>query len=66
MAEKSSGVKKSKVSVYLNINDTKNIVKDYSNTGSWGSGNTQLTITSLAEIDYIMELINQLYEKQKK
>lgn len=45
------------------INDPKNICKDVSGIGRWGNGDVEAGISSLAEMDYIMFLIKQSYNK---
>ncbi len=61
--------KKSKMHLTLNmdfdeINDPKGLCKDVTGKGMWGNGNIRVTINNLNEIDDIMYLIKQSYEKQ--
>ena len=45
------------------INDPKNICKDVTDKGRWGNGDVEVGISSMNEIDYVMSLIKQAYEK---
>lgn len=49
-----------------NIIDEREICEDISNIGSWGTGNVQIKVRNDADIDYIMGLIKQSLENQKR
>ena len=58
---------KNKLRLFLNIDyekiyDSKNLCKDYTNKGHWGNGNTEIEISSVEQIDYIIDLIKQSFE----
>lgn len=58
---------KNKFRLFLNIDykkiyDSKNLCKDYTNKGHWGNGNTEIEISSVEQIDYIIDLIKQSFE----
>lgn len=46
------------------IKDPKGICKDVSGLGRWGNGDVEVGLENLAELDYIMELIEQAFEIQ--
>lgn len=46
------------------INDPRGICKDVTNLGRWGNGDVEVGISSHEELDYIMFLIEQAFEKQ--
>lgn len=46
------------------INDPRGICKDVTNLGRWGNGDVEVGISSIEELDYIMSLIKQAFEKQ--
>ncbi|WII36243.1 DUF262 and DUF1524 domain-containing protein [Paenibacillus thiaminolyticus] len=46
------------------INDPRGICKDVTNLGRWGNGDVEVGISSIEELDYIMFLIEQAFEKQ--
>lgn len=46
------------------INDPRGICKDVTNLGRWGNGDVEIGISSHEELDYIMFLIEQAFEKQ--
>jgi predicted transport protein/uncharacterized protein with ParB-like and HNH nuclease domain len=48
------------------INDPKELCKDVSNLGRWGNGDVEVGFSSLDEIDDIMDLIHQSYEKHSE
>jgi uncharacterized protein with ParB-like and HNH nuclease domain/predicted transport protein len=48
------------------INDPKGICRDVSNVGRWGNGDVEVGISSITEIDDIMYLINQSFEKHRE
>ena len=43
------------------ISDPKQIVRDMSNKGHWGTGNIEIRLNSLDEIEYVRDLIEQAY-----
>ena len=46
------------------LHDPKEIAKDISNVGRWGTGNVEINLNSLEELPYIVGLIRQALEKQ--
>ncbi len=57
-----------KIKVYINmkypdVDDYKNIVRDITEIGSWGSGDCEINFSDLEELDYIMSLVKQSYKK---
>ncbi|MCP3931752.1 MAG: hypothetical protein GY705_21970 [Bacteroidetes bacterium] len=62
---------KKALKMWINLNkgeldDTKQITRDVSTTGHWGNGDYELQINSDENIEYIMSLIKQSLEKNKK
>jgi uncharacterized protein with ParB-like and HNH nuclease domain/predicted transport protein len=60
---------KSKLRLSLNlnfneVNDSRKICVDVSNTGRWGNGDVEVALSKEEELDYIMFLIKQAYDKQ--
>ena len=49
-----------------NIIDEREICEDISNIGSWGTGNVQIKVRNDADIDYIMGLIKQSLDNEKR
>ena len=49
-----------------NIIDEREICEDISNIGSWGTGDVQIKVRNDADIDYIMGLIVQSLENEKR
>ena len=49
---------------FSDINDPQRLCKDVSNVGRWGMGDVEVGISSVDELDYIMFLIQQAFEKQ--
>jgi len=61
-------VKKSKLKMWLNLskgelNDPKKMARDVSKVGHWGNGDYQISLTPTSDLDYLMTLIKQSYEK---
>ncbi len=59
---------KSKIWIWINmpkgsLNVPKEFTRDVSNIGHWGNGDYDLTISNEQEIDYVLSLIKQSYEK---
>lgn len=59
---------KSRFSLSLNmkfeeIRDPKGLCKDVSNLGRWGNGDVEVGISSIDELDDIMYLVDQSFEK---
>lgn len=48
------------------LNDTRNITKDVTNTGHWGNGDYEIRVKSDDDLEYIMSLIKQSARKNKK
>ena len=60
---------KSRLILSLNIDfsdiiDPKGLCKDVSGLGRWGNGNVEVSISNLNELDDIMDLIQQAFDKQ--
>ena len=63
-------IQKSSLKCHLNLakgelNDPQGIARDVSNIGHYGNGDYEISITNEKEIQPIMELIKQSYEKNK-
>jgi uncharacterized protein with ParB-like and HNH nuclease domain/predicted transport protein len=48
------------------INDPKELCKDVSKLGRWGNGDVEVGFSSLSEIEDVMDLIHQSYEKHSE
>lgn len=64
------GIQNKKIRIYFNlkfgeIKDPENILFDQSKIGHWGNGDYRLDIDNLKNIEYIMYLIKQSYDKNK-
>ncbi len=46
------------------IDDPKGICRDITNIGRWGNGDVEVSIDSVDQLDYVMSLIRQSFEKQ--
>jgi predicted transport protein len=60
---------KSKLKLYLNIDfveliDPNGLGRDVSGIGSWGSGDVEVSIAKESQLDQIMDLVQQAYDKQ--
>lgn len=60
---------KSRLKLQLNIDysdivDPKGLSKDISDLGRWGNGDVEVVISNINEIDDVMELIQQAFDKQ--
>ena len=60
---------KNSLKLFLNmkfneIKDPQKICRDVTGVGHWGNGDVQLKFSSIEQLDYIMFLIKQSYEKQ--
>ena len=49
---------------YPDIIDPKGLCKDVSGLGRWGNGDVEVGISNLNELDDVMELIQQAFDKQ--
>jgi uncharacterized protein with ParB-like and HNH nuclease domain/predicted transport protein len=49
---------------FSNLIDPKGLCKDVSDLGRWGNGDVEVGISNLNELDDIMELIEQAFDKQ--
>lgn len=49
-----------------NIIDEREVCEDISNIGSWGTGDVQIKVRNDADIDYIMGLIKQSLDNEKR
>ncbi len=49
---------------FSEIRDPKGICKDLTGLGRWGNGDVEVSVSSIAEIPYIVGLVRQAYEKQ--
>lgn len=59
---------KSKIKVFINLKkgqleDSKKLARDVSNIGHWGNGDYEIHLLNLEQIDYLMNLIKQSYDK---
>ncbi|MEO7000935.1 MAG: DUF262 and DUF1524 domain-containing protein [Ktedonobacterales bacterium] len=48
------------------IVDPLNVCRDITNVGRWGNGDVETTIASVADLDNVMFLIEQAFEKQRE
>lgn len=48
---------------FAEINDPKNICKDVTDKGRWGNGDVEVGISSFDELDDIIFLIKQAFDK---
>ncbi len=48
------------------LTDPKNLLRDVSNVGHWGSGNTEIVLKSPDDINYCLDIIMQVIEKQEQ
>jgi len=60
---------KSRLSLSLNIDfsdiiDPKELCRDVTELGRWGNGNVAVQISNVNELDYVMDLIQQAFDKQ--
>ena len=49
---------------YPDIIDPKNLCKDVSGLGRWGNGDVEVGLSNLNELDDVIELIRQAFDKQ--
>jgi uncharacterized protein with ParB-like and HNH nuclease domain/predicted transport protein len=49
---------------FTEIIDPKILCKDVSNIGRWGNGDVEIGLSRYEELDYVMELIQQAFDKQ--
>ncbi len=59
---------KRKLKVWLNLkkgelNDPQHLSRDVSNIGHWGNGDYEIDIDNISDLDYLMTLIQQAYQK---
>jgi uncharacterized protein with ParB-like and HNH nuclease domain/predicted transport protein len=62
--------RKTKLQLSLNIpfdeiHDPRGVCRDVTHLGRWGNGDVEVTLSSLDEIDYVMSLIRQAFEKHR-
>ena len=62
-------VYKTKLNLTLNMKfdeivDPRNICRDITGLGKWGNGDVQVDYTEESDLDYIMELVKQSFNKQ--
>lgn len=48
------------------INDPKELCQDVTNLGRWGNGDVQVSLSSIEELDDVMDLIHQAYDKHSE
>ena len=58
----------SKIKVFINLrkgqlDDPKKIARDVSNIGHWGNGDYEIHLSNSDQINYLMTLIRQSYDK---
>ena len=63
--------KKNKIKLYVNmkigeLDDPKEIARDISSVGTWGNGDYEITIQDDSELEYILSLVKQSWNKNKK
>ena len=61
-------IQKNAIKAYLNLkigelDDPKNIARDVSNIGKWGNGDYEISMNDDLDIDYVMTLVKQSYQK---
>jgi predicted transport protein len=61
-------IHKKELKIYLNLkkgslNDNKNLASDVSNVGHWGNGDYMVRVNNNTDLDYLLTLIKQSYEK---
>jgi uncharacterized protein with ParB-like and HNH nuclease domain/predicted transport protein len=49
---------------FIDIIDPKGLCKDVSGLGRWGNGDVEVGISSLGELDYVMDLVQQAFDVQ--
>lgn len=64
-------VQKNALNVYINLrkgelDDPKRLTEDISSKGHWGNGNYRIKLHSDDELDYVLSLVKQSLEKNKK
>jgi predicted transport protein len=64
-------LQKSNLKMWINLkkgdlDDSKNLAKDVSNTGHWGNGDYEIQIKDDENLEYILSLIKQSLEKNRK
>lgn len=62
--------RKTKLQLSLNIpfdeiHDPRGVCRDVTHLGRWGNGDVEVTLSSFDEIDYVMSLIKQAFEKHR-
>lgn len=62
-------IQKNAIKIFINLslgelNDSRKIAKDVSNIGTWGNGDYQIKVTGDKDLEYILSLIKQSYEKK--
>ncbi len=50
---------------FIEIHDPKGICKDITNLGRWGNGDVEVPFDSADEIEYVMSLIQQSFDKHR-
>ena len=49
---------------FSEVNDPKGICKDVTGVGRWGNGNVEVILDNLGQLDDVMDIIKQSFEKQ--
>lgn len=49
---------------FAEINDPKGLCKDVTDLGRWGNGDVEVSLKSLDELQYVLGLVRQSYERQ--
>lgn len=49
---------------FYEINDPRKITKDISNIGRWGNGDTEVVLSDISDLPYVIGLVRQALEKQ--
>ena len=65
------GIQKKALKIWLNLKkgelkDPKGIARDVSNIGHWGNGDYEIQINDNSNLEYIISLIKQSYEKNRE
>lgn len=64
-------IQQKSLKIWLNLKkgelkDLQGIARDVSNTGHWGNGDYQIQISNDSNLEYIMDLIKQSYERHRR
>lgn len=51
---------------FSEVIDPKGLCKDVSNRGKWGNGDVEVRLSRIEELDDVMELVEQAFDKQNE